>query len=221
MKIIFSSSKEMNQDNLELKVNDINFSEVYQNIDFIKSVAEKDCYQVFKTKENIYSLNQAINHYSKPALNLYQGISFRQLKHQLEYYDDLYILSALYGISKASDYISPYRYDYTMLNSKNNHQAIYQKINDLLANEDIVYNLASQEFSKGIKHPNLIDFSFLIKKDNKLVKQSVFIKKARGQMVDYLIENKQENIEKFSYDDLEYNKELSNDKHYVFIKKEG
>lgn len=221
MKILFSSSKEMNLENLELKNNDINFLLVSKNIDFIKNIPEEECYQIFKTKENLYQQNQMINQYSKPALKLFNGISFRALKHDLDFYDDLYILSALYGLIKVKDYISPYRYDYTMLNSKVNRSAIYEQINKLLAKEDIVYNLASNEFSKGIKHPNLIDFSFLIEKNNKLVKQSVFIKKARGVMVDYLIENNQENIEAFNYDNLEYNKDLSSKKHYVFIKKEG
>ncbi len=49
------------------------------------------------------------------------------------------ILSALYGFSYAFDYISFFRYDYTMKNSKTNRKEVYNEINKILENEEMIY----------------------------------------------------------------------------------
>ena len=219
MKILFAASKEMDVTNLEERTNDFNFKEIEKNINYIKSVGRNNCKKVFDTSEDIYEQNQQINIYSKKAIELYNGISFRQLEnYHNEKYSNLMILSALYGFSYAFDYISPYRYDYTMSNSKLYRNQIYEQLNNLLKNEDVVYNLASKEFSQGIQHPNLVNFNFLIKDTNSFVQQSVVSKKMRGQMVNYLINNDNPDLEKFNYDGFEFIEKCSTKNLYIYVK---
>lgn len=224
MKIIFSPSKEMNLDNLENKENDINFIEVNEIIKFIKNVNEKETSKIFKTKNSeIYKLNQNINVLSKPAIELYNGISFRQISNKKnKNLNNLLILSALYGASYAFDYISFYRYDYTMKYANVNKKAIYRQINKLLKNEDVIYNLASNEFSNNIEHDNMLNFVFYIKKDNNLINQSTISKKMRGLLLDYIVNlddmNNLNEILLFDKEGFTYNKELSNTKDIVFVK---
>lgn len=225
MKIIFSPSKEMNLDDLENRKNDINFEEVKDNIKFIKNVKKEDSNHIFKTKaKEIYNLHKNINVLSKPAIELYCGISFRQIDNkQNKKLKDVLILSALYGISYAFDYISFYRYDYSMKHSSFNRKSIYKQINILLEKEDVVFNLASNEFSNNIEHHNLINFNFYTKKADKLVIQSTTSKKMRGIMLNYIINlsdycNLENNIINFNIENFIFNKELSNSKTYSFVK---
>lgn len=224
MKILFSASKEMNLENLQKKENDINFNEVNDIIEYIKSVSPKDSLVTFKTKDNnIYELHQNINILSKPAIQLFNGISFRQIKDKNNpKLKDVLIFSALYGASYAFDKISFFRYDYTMNYANKNKKEIYKKINKILENEDIIFNLASKEFTNLIKHHNKIDFSFYLIKDNKLVMQSTISKKMRGLMLDYLVNEDDLSdlniITKFKEEGFIYNRNESSSNHYVFIK---
>jgi len=218
MKILLSPSKEMNTENLLERENDILFKHTYDIIDYIKSVNQDDCFVAFKTKEDIYDQNQQINTLSKPALLLFDGIAFRQInKDNLDDYKDLCILNSLYGLSKASDYISPFRFDYTMPNSKKHIKAMYEDINDYLKEEDIVYNLASNEFGSRINHDNLINFDFIFYKDNQEKRISVDAKKMRGSLA-MTIAQGNTNFEDFNQHGYSYNKELSSKDLIVFTK---
>ncbi|MEG0364782.1 MAG: peroxide stress protein YaaA [Erysipelotrichales bacterium] len=219
MKILFASSKEMNLDNLIETNNNINFELVNKNIDFIKNIKQEDCFNIFKTKEDIYLQNQNIDIYSKKAIELFNGISFRQLElDNLALFNDVLIFSALYGCSYASDMISPFRYDYTMKNSKTYRKEIYFKINELLEKEDIVYNLSSKEFSNGIVHNNVIEFSFYLNNNGELKQHSVASKKNRGAMLMHFVKGLK--IEDYQFEGYAYNEELSNENEYVFIKQD-
>ncbi|MDR3215251.1 MAG: YaaA family protein [Bacilli bacterium] len=220
MKILFSPSKQMDNTNLVKRANDININEVNDLISFIKNVPSNEVLDVFKTNKNIYLDNQKINVYSKKAIDLYNGISFKQLtnKNNIKY-ENVIILSALYGYSYAFDYISKYRYDYTMLNS-NKYQSLFSaKINELLKDEDMIINLASNEFTKNIKHPFMINFTFYIKTGNSLKQHSVASKKLRGQLLNYLINNKDIlYFDEFSYDGYVYDEDLSTFNEFVYVK---
>lgn len=218
MKILMAPSKEMDLTNLEKISNTINFEQVKENIKYIKSISQADSFVVFKSKEDIYQMHQQINQLSKPALFLFSGIAFRQLKKdKLEKYQDLYILNALYGLSKASDLISPFRFDYTMKGSKTYRKEIYAQINELLKAEDVIYNLASNEFAQGIKHPNLVTFSFLELKDGNYKQKSVDAKKMRGSLCEYLCSGNQD-LENFSAFEYSFNQELSEKNYLVYTK---
>lgn len=219
MKILFSSSKQMNLNNLINRKNDINFKYSFDIINYIKNISKEDCTNFFKTNDDIYTINQNINVNSKKAIDLYDGISFKQLSNtENPNYQNLMILSALYAFSYAFDYISPYRFDYTMNNSKKYYNQYCNLVNKVIAKEDVVYNLASNEFTKKIVHHNMINFYFYIKKDNKLIQQSVSSKKMRGQLVNYIINNEELNFSDFTYDNFYYNELLSSNNKIVYVK---
>lgn len=204
MKILLSPSKEVNLDDLVAVENDINT-------------------KYFNDKINSLKINDVIfenlNVLSKPAIKLYNGLAFRQLKELDDvFYKDVVILSSLYAYSYGSDMISNYRLDYTSVEGRMFKKEFYTEINEMLEVEDIVFNLASNEFSKGIIHPNLIDFEFLVNKDGKLKNISATSKKMRGAMVEYIRCNGYNNLHNFNIDDFKYNSEMSNESNYVFVK---
>ncbi|WP_423364313.1 peroxide stress protein YaaA [Mycoplasma sp. P36-A1] len=219
MKVLLSPSKEMNLDDLILKENSINFDEVIDNIKYIKSISKDESCKIFKTKNDIYNMHSQINIYSKYAILLYNGIAFMQIpKNNLEKFKDLYILSSLYGMSNGLDYISPHRFDYTMKGSKTFKKIIYNQINIKLAEEEIVYNLASNEFNNLIEHPNLINFTFICIKDNIEKKISVDNKKLRGIMANNILDGNT-NFESFEYLDYKFKNYDVTNKEYIYVKK--
>lgn len=193
MKILLSPSKEMNIENLQKKRNDINVSS-------------------FQLKCKLLDIDYS---FSKQAIKLYSGLAFRQL-NELDsvFYHNVIILSSLYGYSYGNDYISPYRLDYTSKEGRLYRSDIYDEINKILVNEDVIYNLASKEFSKGIKHCNIIDFEFYV--NNKQI--SATSKKMRGAMIEHIRVNGNKQLELFNTDDFVFDKSASNNNLYVYRK---
>ncbi len=195
MKILLSPSKQMNLENLVARENDINSKYFASKLDILKI-------------ENVNVL-------SKKAIELYSGIAFRQLtNHEDDFYKDVIILSSLYGYSYGADYISEYRLDYTTKQGRLFRKEMYDEINDTLAKEEVVYNLASKEFSKGIIHDNIIEFEFLVNDKN----ISATSKKMRGAMVEYIRLNGTTKLNEFSVDDFKYCMNESTSKKFVFKK---
>lgn len=113
----------------------------------------------------------------------------------------LRILSGLYGLLKPLDLIQPYRLEMGTKYAFGTHKNLYdfwkekitRALNEELGDEDILVNLASNEYfsaiePKGIKSkviaPQFKDF-----KNGKLKVISFFAKRARGAMVRYLLEH--------------------------------
>jgi len=115
--------------------------------------------------------------------------------------NNLRILSGLYGILKPNDLILPYRLEMgTKLKTiKGNNlyrfwqDKLHQNIGDELNNE-VLINLASNEYSKVLKlnkiKSEVITPVFKDYKNGKLKVISFFAKKARGEMVNFIIKNK-------------------------------
>ncbi len=204
MKVIFSPTKTMNKE--MLTSNRINVHSAY-----------------YKKKLN-YLLNNGYEidlEKSCIAVKLYSGISFKQLNNLDDnFYNDLIILSSLYGFSFGHDYINCYRLDYTTSDGRYLRKEFYEEINDLLADEDIVYNLASLEYSKGITHKNMIEFEFLVEKDDRLKNISATSKKMRGCMVEYIRTNGGKNLELFNCNGFVFCEKLSTSCKYVYVLKQ-
>lgn len=200
MKILLSPSKEVNIENMEKKANDVNTIFFLQKLQFLN-------------ESNLLFENLDI--LSKQAIKLYNGLAFRQLNNlNDEFYQNVIILSSLYGYSFGTDYISNHRLDYTTIVGRKYRKEFYEEINDVLRNEDVVYNLASKEYSKGIIHHNLIEFEFLV--NNKNI--SATSKKMRGAMVEFIRCNGDCNLTEFNIDEFIFSKKLSTSKKYVYIK---
>ena len=246
MKIIFSPSKEMREENI-FKNKKIEFTESKfkdkTNI-LIETLNKKSISEI----ENIMKLKgellnktyKDIQDYDKlksiPAISMYYGVSFKELN--LEDYSEksfkylknnLLILSALYGVSLAFDLLKKYRLDMTMsIIDKGLYNFWKKDINDYISNilskDEILLNLASGEFSKMIdsKKISMINIDFKEEKDGAYKSVSTYSKKARGQFLNYLVKNQIDNLEdikKIKLDGYSLNNALSDEKNFIFTRK--
>ena len=246
MKIIFSPSKEMREENIfedkEIEFTESKFKDK-TNI-LINTLKEKSISEI----ENIMKLKgellndtyKDIQDYDKlkyiPAISLYYGVSFKEL--ELEDYSEkslkylqnnLLILSAFYGVSLPFDLIKKYRLDMTMsIIDKGLYNFWKKDINEYISNildsNEILLNLSSSEFSKLIdnKKTSMINLDFKEEKDGTYKSISTYSKKARGQFLNYLIKNQVsniENIKKIELNGYSLNEELSDKKNFIFTRK--
>ena len=134
---------------------------------------------------------------------VYEGINAKNFNKSDNDFtqNNLRILSGLYGILKPNDLILPYRLEMgTKLKTiKGNNlyrfwqDKLHQNIGDELNNE-VLINLASNEYSKVLNlnkiKSEVITPVFKDYKNGKLKVISFFAKKARGEMVNFIIKNK-------------------------------
>ena len=116
----------------------------------------------------------------------------------------LRMLSGLYGVLRPLDLMMPYRLEMGIRLENPRGKDLYQfwgetiteKLNQALRDQgdDIVINLASDEYFKSVKTPKLqgqlIKPVFLDEKNGKFKVISFYAKKARGLMSRYIIENR-------------------------------
>ena len=246
MKIIFSPSKEMKEENI-LQNKGIEFTEskfkdktnILINILKEKSISEIE--NIMKLKgELLNNTYKDIQDYDKlkyiPAISLYYGVSFKELKLEdyseksLKYLqNNLLILSAFYGISLPFDLIKKHRLDMTISIIDKGLYNFWKKdineyISNILDNDEILLNLASSEFSKLIDNKKIpmINLDFKEEKDGTYKSISTYSKKARGQFLNYLIKNQVsniENIKKMELNGYSLNEELSDKKNFIFTRK--
>ena len=172
-----------------------------------------------------------------PAIFSYQGIQYQYMAvnvmeaFAIEYIkENLYILSGFFGILRAFDGVSPYRLEMQAKMEIGEHKNLYEFWGDKIYKKifetgEVVINLASKEYSKTIerylsKENKFITCVFAEKKDGKVVQKATMAKMARGEMVNFIasgnIQNEEE-IKKFDRLGFKFDKELSNEKKYVFI----
>ena len=246
MKIIFSPSKEMREENI-FESKKIEFTESKFKdktnilIDILKEKLISEIENIMKLKgELLNKTYKDIQDYDKlksiPAISMYYGVSFKELnledysEKSLKYLkNNLLILSALYGVSLAFDLLKKYRLDMTMsIIDKGLYNFWKKDINDYISNilskDEILLNLASGEFSKMIdsKKISIINIDFKEEKDGIYKSVSTYSKKARGQFLNYLIKNQIDNLEdikKIKLDGYSLNNTLSDEKNFIFTRK--
>ena len=246
MKIIFSPSKEMREENI-FKNKKIEFTESKFKdktnilIDILKEKLISEIENIMKLKgELLNKTYKDIQDYDKlksiPAISMYYGVSFKELnledysEKSLKYLkNNLLILSALYGVSLAFDLLKKYRLDMTMsIIDKGLYNFWKKDINDYISNilskDEILLNLASGEFSKMIdsKKISIINVDFKEERDGAYKSVSTYSKKARGQFLNYLVKNEIDNLEdikKIKLDGYSLNNTLSDEKNFIFTRK--
>ena len=246
MKIIFSPSKEMREENI-FESKKIEFTESKFKdktnilIGILKEKSLSEIENIMKLKgELLNKTYKDIQDYDKlkfiPAISMYYGVSFKELnledysEKSLKYLkNNLLILSALYGVSLAFDLLKKYRLDMTMsIIDKGLYNFWKKDINDYISNilskDEVLLNLASGEFSKLIdnKKISMINIDFKEEKNGAYKSVSTYSKKARGQFLNYLIKNQIANLEdikKIKLDGYSLNKDLSDEKNLIFTRK--
>lgn len=174
-----------------------------------------------------------------PALLAYDGIQYKYMAPHIfedDYFtyvqDKVRILSGLYGVLKPFDCVVPYRLEMQAKLQTEKGSTLYSYWEDKLYKEvvkedDVLLNLASDEYSKCIKRYVEDDVLFVTcvfgeLQEGKVKEKGVYVKMARGEMVRYMAENniqKIEEIKTFTRLGFCFSKSLSNDHTYIFLKK--
>ncbi len=174
-----------------------------------------------------------------PALYAYIGEAYKSLDadslnlDELIYLkESLYILSGLYGVLRADDFIEPYRLEMAqrgLLPTGISLNAYWKKaVNTyfhLIYENQALINLASSEYSAviqdGVLRSKMITPTFFELKNGQLKAMSVFSKQARGAMIRWCASNQVKDPEKIKHFDLlgyRFSKELSNATEWVFVR---
>ena len=246
MKIIFSPSKEMREENIfenkKIEFTESKFKDKTNIlIGILKEKSLSEIENIMKLKGKLLNKTyKDIQDYDKlksiPAISMYYGVSFKELnledysEKSLEYLkNNLLILSALYGVLLAFDLVKKYRLDMTMsIIDKGLYNFWKKDINDYISNilskDEVLLNLASGEFSKMIdsKKISIINIDFKEEKDGIYKSVSTYSKKARGQFLNYLVKNQIDNLEdikKIKLDGYSLNNTLSDEKNFIFTRK--
>ncbi len=165
----------------------------------------------------------------------YLGLDAETLSEDdLNYAQDHFrILSGLYGILRPLDLMQPYRLEMGCRLKVPYRKNLYDfwdgtltdGLNNLLDEQGstVVVNCASNEYFKSIKEKDLnatvITPVFKVVKDGVAKSPGMMVKKARGQMARFIIQNKIEDVEdlkKFSADGYKFMPTLSDDKKFEF-----
>lgn len=181
---------------------------------------------------------------ARPALfafkgDVYRGIAVEEYSREdLDFAQDhLRMLSGLYGCLRPLDLIQPYRLEMKTKLKNPRGENLYQFWGDRLTEclnaelknhkEPTLINLASNEYFKAVKPGllggRLLHIAFKEEKNGKARIIAVFAKRARGMMADYIIRNRLEEsdaIKGFDREGYRYSAQDSDDKQWVFVRKQ-
>ena len=177
---------------------------------------------------------------SKPSVfvfngEVYTGLDARSLSEKdLAFADDhLRILSGLYGVLKPLDFIQPYRLEMGTRLDVGKKKNLYEfwnntlsaEINTVTNKEDIIINLASNEYFKAAKKKNLksriITPTFKDYKNGEYKTVMVYAKKSRGQMANFIVKNHindPEELKSYNAEGYQFNEKLSSADDWVFTR---
>ena len=202
----------------------------------LMSISEKlselnfDRFQNFQLPFTLKNAKQAILAFKG---DVYNGINAPELSHEdLEFAQGkVRMLSGLYGVIRPLDLIQPYRLEMgtKLSNAKGGDLYDYwgSDISSILNEDesDLIVNLASNEYSKAIDkktlNANILDIVFKEKKGDNYKVIGIYAKRARGLMVNYIIRNrldKPEELKDFTDEGYRFDKGLSNDSSWVFLR---
>lgn len=185
---------------------------------------------------------------SKQAILVFDGDVYKPIelekfeKNEFDFLQkNLRILSGFYGILRPLDLLQPYRLEMGTdfkgttleknLNVKNLYQFWGDKISNYLDKESaekgdkFIINLASEEYCAVINSTKIkakiINIIFKEKKNGVYKIIGINAKKARGLMVNFMVKNKINSLEKlreFSCENYVFNKEMSDETNFVFVR---
>ncbi len=166
-------------------------------------------YQRYKAFEPDFSLSNA-----RPAMyafsgDVYTGLDAYTLPEDLidAAQDRLRILSGMYGVLRPLDLLQPYRLEMGTKLAIEKHNDLYEfwkdkitpQLNEEMSSDELLVNLASNEYFKAIDvknlHSEVISPVFKDYKNGKLKIISFYAKKARGTMARFLVEKRANSVD--------------------------
>lgn len=171
--------------------------------------------------------------------DVYEGLDVTTLSSEALNYIQLHlgILSGLYGLLKPLDLIQPYRLEMGTKLANEHGKDLYEfwgntithtvEKNMQAAHDKVLINLASQEYFKAIQPSKLsapvITPVFKDQKNGTYKIISFYAKRARGLFVRYAAQNElsePEQLKNFDCEGYYFDKALSTDKEWVFLRDE-
>ncbi|PIR31987.1 MAG: peroxide stress protein YaaA [Alphaproteobacteria bacterium CG11_big_fil_rev_8_21_14_0_20_44_7] len=158
--------------------------------------------------------------------DVYDGLDAESLSEKdIEFAQEhLRILSGFYGLLRPLDLMQAYRLEMGIKlknpRGKNLYEFWGSKLSEELGDE-LVINLASNEYAKAVKPKAELVIDFKENKNGKLQTIGLFAKKARGMMARYIIQNRitsPAKIKKFSEGGYQFREDLSDDKCFCFVR---
>lgn len=248
MRVLISPAKKMQADPDSLPPESLPqfLPRAQQLLAVLQAMSPKELRALWNCNEAIAGLNverlrgMDLRQGLTPAVLAYQGIQYQYMAPgvmeagQLRYLQEhLRILSGFYGLLRPFDGVVPYRLEMQARLSVAGAKDLYGFWGSCLAEQlaaetDLVWNLASKEYSKAVL-PHLPDSVRVITcvfgqwENGKLLEKGTLCKMARGQMVRWMAENRIEKPEDVrSFADLGYcfDGEVSNEKRMIFVKGE-
>ncbi len=220
-------------------------------VQYIKALDEVQLASLLKTSEKLTALNyQRYQQFQTPftpknsrqALCMFQGDQFnplaveeyseQQLSHAQHH---LRILSGLYGMLRPLDLMQLYRLEMATRLEISGAKTLYQfwgeRVTAQLKREldqdsvPVLINLASVEYFKVIHQKELqhdvLTISFKQKKAGKVKTIAIYAKRARGEMVDFVIQNgltRPDELRDFNREGYAFDAETSTDNNWLFVK---
>lgn len=237
MKIIMSPSKTQNRKAIAKDGRDILWPEKTKYLfEVLRDYSIEEMGEMMKIKGELLEETFELYENWSPAsdrvkaMDLYQGVAFDGIgykgykKEQRDYLKShLVILSAIYGALSPDTLIWPYRLDMTIKLGGENLYGFWRKeMEEMFKDEDLVVNLASNEFSRMVKPGKgkvlNIHFKMGLGKDSKRI-SSYQGKKARGEMGGLLAENlayTRENIRNLAPEGFLFDQELSDEDNFYY-----
>jgi hypothetical protein len=219
----------------------------------LRKLSEPDISKLMKVSQKLAKLNieryanwqtDLKGPHAKQALpafkgDIYSGLDIENYKlKDFEFAQkQLRILSGLYGILRPLDLIQPYRLEMATKLATTRGQNLYHfwgtKINETLKallkreKSGVLVNLCSVEYFKSIK-PALLDATvitpvFKEHKDGAYRFVTVYAKKARGLMCNFIIRNhlnRIEDLKSFNVAGYQFNEKISSNDQWVFTRGE-
>ena len=224
MKVILSPAKKLNEKSCDVKaLSNISFSDDSKIlVDELKDLSSDQLISLMSVSSNIANLNKERfntweypfdNTNSKPAVFMFDGAVYSELdvqtlsKDDLDYLqENLRIISGLYGLLKPLDKIMPYRLEMGTKLQINGYKNLYEfwgekitnHLKEDISDDDVIVNLASNEYSKAINlksFKNVVTPVFKDFKNGKSKVISFFAKKARGSFARFVIQEKPKKID--------------------------
>lgn len=225
----------------------LNEAEMVMNV--LKNFTSNDLISLMKISKNLAEVNFFRNKEwkkyngktEKSCILSYKGEVYKSLmaetfsEEEMKFCNEKFrILSGLYGVLRPLDGIKPYRLEMCTklsIDSKKNLYDFWRNIiSDLIVKEvklnkdRTLLNLASEEYYKVLSLDNKVNIItpvFKEKKDSEYKIVSMYTKKARGVMANYIIRNRISNVENlktFKEEGYLFNKDLSNDDTWVYTR---
>jgi cytoplasmic iron level regulating protein YaaA (DUF328/UPF0246 family) len=252
MKILLSPAKSLNykSDLPILKTSEgcfLNEAQYLNNI--LKEKSPKDLSDLMGISSSLGELNfQRNNSWSLPfsfknarqSIYAFSGDVYRGLdsytigEDKIDFMQNsVRIISGLYGLLKPLDLIQPYRLEMgtkmPVGDNKNLYEYWRQKItsqlNNEIADDEPVLNLASNEYFKAIDtkviKTDIYTANFKHLKNGMYKTIAIFSKKARGMMTRFIIDNSitdVNDLKSFNYDGYLFHESLSSKKEFIFTR---